>query len=129
MLPHNGVVDSLPALHLPDTLLRLTLGVHSNHPLLDGDYEFRTDNIEAAQPLVSGQMAQALNWLKEAWPGEPARIALTERDGFLLLPHKKEFFELPASTVSLDYKAHIEPMITDMATILATAALVRKIGT
>ncbi|GAA2877605.1 hypothetical protein GGQ99_000114 [Aminobacter niigataensis] len=96
---------------------------------LDKAYDFRTDNVEAAQPLVSGQMAQALNWLKEAWPGEPARIALTERDGFLLLPHKKEFFELPASTVVLDYKAHIEPMIADMATILATAALVRKIGT
>lgn len=96
---------------------------------LDKAYDFRTDNIAAAQPLVSGQMAQALNWLKEAWPGEPARIALIEGDGFLLLPHKKEFFELPASTVALDYKAHIEPMIADMATILATAALVRKIGT
>ncbi|KQU76587.1 hypothetical protein ASC75_02965 [Aminobacter sp. DSM 101952] len=96
---------------------------------LDKAYDFRTDNVEAAQPLVSGQMAQALDWLKEAWPGEPARIALVEGDGFLLLPHKKEFFELPASTVALDYKAHVEPMITDIATILATAALVRKIGT
>lgn len=95
---------------------------------LDQAYEFRSDNVEAAQPLVSGQMAQALTWLKEAWPGEAARIALSGKDGFLLLPHKKDFFELPASTVALDYKAHIEPMIADMATILATAALVRKIG-
>ena len=96
---------------------------------LDQSYDFRSDNVEAAQPLVSGQMAQALTWLREAWPGDPARIALSGKDGFLLLPHKKDFFELPASNVPLDYKAHIEPMITDMATMLAITALVRKIGT
>lgn len=95
---------------------------------LDMAYEFRSDNVEAAQPLVSGQMAQALTWLKEAWPGEPARIALSGTSGFLLLPHQKNFFELPAADVALDYKAHVEPMIADMATILATASLVRKIG-
>ncbi|WP_342635182.1 hypothetical protein [Aminobacter aminovorans] len=95
---------------------------------LDMAYEFRSDNVDAAQPLVSGQMAQALTWLKDAWPGEPARIAMSGTSGFLLLPHQKNFFELPASDVALDYKAHIEPMIADMATILATAALVRKIG-
>ncbi|WP_432287490.1 hypothetical protein SLT36_11255 [Aminobacter sp. BA135] len=95
---------------------------------LDMAYEFRSDNVEAAQPLVSGQMAQALTWLKEAWPGEPARIALSGTSGFLLLPHQKDFFELPASDLALDYKAHVEPMIADMATILATASLVRKIG-
>lgn len=95
---------------------------------LDMAYEFSSDNVEAAQPLVSGQMAQALTWLKEAWPGEPARIALSGTSGFLLLPHQKDFFELPASDVALDYKVHVEPMIADMATILATASLVRKIG-
>lgn len=95
---------------------------------LDMAYEFGSDNVEAAQPLVSGQMAQALTWLKEAWPGEPARIALSGTSGFLLLPHQKDFFELPASDVALDYKVHVEPMIADMATILATASLVRKIG-
>lgn len=96
---------------------------------LDMAYEFRTANVDAAQPLVSGQMAQALTWLKETWPGEPARLALKGKDGFLLLPHKKNFFELPASNVPLDYKTHIEPMIADMATMLAITALVRKIGT
>lgn len=96
---------------------------------LDMAYEFRTANVDAAQPLVSGQMAQALTWLKEAWPGEPARLALKSKDGFLLLPHKKNFFELPGSNVPLDHKTHIEPMIADMATMLAITALVRKIGT
>ncbi|CAN7198936.1 hypothetical protein [Aminobacter sp. LjRoot7] len=95
---------------------------------LDLAYEFRSDNVDAAQPLVSGQMAQALTWLKEAWPGEPARIAMSGTSGFLLLPHQKDFFELPAAGVALNYKAHVEPMIADMATILATASLVRKIG-
>lgn len=103
--------------------------VRSGVQELDMAYDFRTGNVEAAQPLVSGQMAQALTWLKEAWPGEPARIALKGKDGFLLLPDKRNFFELPASNVPLDYKAHIEPMIADMATLLAITALVRKIGT
>lgn len=102
--------------------------VRSGVQELDMAYELRTGNVEAAQPLVSGQMAQALNWLREAWPGEPARIALKGKDGFLLLPDKRNFFELPASNVPLDYKAHIEPMIADMATMLAITALVRKIG-
>lgn len=96
---------------------------------LDMAYDFRTSNVELAQPLVSGQMAQALTWLKEAWPGEPARIALSDKDGFLLLPDKRNFFELPAANVPLDYKTHIEPMIADMATMLAITSLVRKIGT
>lgn len=103
--------------------------VRSGVQELDAAYDFRTNNAEAAQPIVRGQMAQALTWLKEAWPGEPARIAFKGRDGFLLLPDKRNFFELPAPNVPLDYKAHVEPMIADMATILAITALVRKIGT
>ncbi len=80
-------------------------------------------------PLVTGRLARALQWLGEAWPQEPARIALRGGDGFLLLPQKKKnFFELPPIHKPLDYKAHIEPIIADMAALLATAALVRKVG-
>src|SRR5690606_31824832 len=50
---------------------------------LDASYDFRTDNPEAARPLVQGRLAQALQWLGEAWPDEPARIALKGEDGFL----------------------------------------------
>lgn len=96
---------------------------------LDAAYDFRTDNVTAALPLVSGQLAQTLEWLNEVWPGAPARIAINGRDGFLLLPDKRDFFELPPSTVAVDYKTHVEPMIADIATMLATASLVRKIGT
>ncbi|MGX5849756.1 hypothetical protein ACWGTO_22025 [Mesorhizobium sp. PL10] len=100
----------------------------SGDPLLDGDYEFRTDNVAAAKPLVAGRLAQALKWLHETWGDDPARVALNGSDGFLLLPQPKNFFELPAISVPLDYTRHIAPMIADMGSILATAALVRKIG-
>lgn len=102
--------------------------IESGIPAIDEKYEFRTDNAEAAQPLVRGRLAQALQWLGEAWPGEPARVALRGNDGFLLLPTPKDFFELPPASVRLDYKAHVEPIITDMTSLLATAALVRKVG-
>lgn len=102
--------------------------VSSGVPALDGLYEFRTDNVDAARPLVAGRLAQALQWLGETWPGEPARIALQGNDGFLLLPLKRNFFELPDISTSLDYKLHIEPIVADMAALLATAALVRKVG-
>ncbi|CAN7573693.1 hypothetical protein [Mesorhizobium sp. LjNodule214] len=100
----------------------------SGVPELDAAYEFRTDNVEAARPLVSGRLAQALKWLGETWPDDPARVALNGSDGFLLLPQPKDFFELPDISVSLDYQTHVAPMIADMGAMLATAALVRKIG-
>ncbi len=102
--------------------------MQSGVPDLDEKYEFRTDNAAAAEPLVRGRLAQALQWLGEMWPGEPARVALNGSDGYLLLPTPKNFFELPPVSVPLDYKTHIEPIITDMASLLATAALVRKVG-
>ena len=78
---------------------------------------------------MEGRLAQALEWLAEEWPEEPARVALSGKDGFLLLPTAKNFFELPDVTVPLDFDAHIRPMIADLGSLLATAALVRKVGT
>jgi hypothetical protein len=101
--------------------------VHSGDAALDEIYEFRTDNVAAAQPLVSGRLAQALKWLGETWPENPSRVALRDRDGFLLIPLSKNFFELPGISQPLDYKGHVEPMVADMAALLATAALVRKV--
>jgi hypothetical protein len=95
---------------------------------IDESYEFRTDNVEAARPLVAGRLAKALEWLNESWPGGQAWVALSRSDGFLLLPDVKNFFELPSISTPLDYKAHVEPMIADMAAVLATAALVRKVS-
>ncbi|PBB20452.1 DUF3137 domain-containing protein [Mesorhizobium sp. WSM4313] len=95
---------------------------------LDATYEFRTDNVEAARPLVTGRMAQALTWLRETWPYDQARVALSGSDGFLLMPRSKNFFELPDISQPIDYNTHVAPMITDLGAMLATAALVRKIG-
>ncbi|SFO05208.1 Protein of unknown function [Mesorhizobium sp. NFR06] len=95
---------------------------------LDAKYEFRTDNVEAARPLVTGRMAQALTWLGETWPYDQARVALSGSDGFLLMPRSKNFFELPVISEPIDYQAHVAPMISDLGAMLATAALVRKIG-
>lgn len=95
---------------------------------LDEAYDFRTNNLEAARPLVTGRLAQALGWLREAWPEQPARVALHDSDGFLVIPTTKNFFELPPIGEPLDYRTHIAPMIADMAALLATASLVRKVG-
>lgn len=101
--------------------------LQSGVPELDAAYEFRTDNVDAARPLVTGRLAQALGWLGETWPDEPARIALQGADGFLLLPHDKNFFELPPISRPVDYKEHVAPMIADLGAILATVSLVRKV--
>lgn len=102
--------------------------VSSGHPALDELYEFRTDNEAAAVPLIRDRLGKALDWLKEAWPDEPARIALSDRDGFLLLPVTgyRNFFELPDIAVPLDYPHHVAPIITDMGKLLAIGELVRK---
>lgn len=102
--------------------------LQSGYAELDASYDFRSDNPEAARPLVTGRLARALHWLADTWPEQPARIALKSRDGYLLLPLTKNFFELPGISTPLDYKAHIEPIIADMVSLLATASLVRKIG-
>ncbi len=102
--------------------------VDCGNPVLAQTYEFRTDNVGAARPLVEGRLPKALQWLGETWPGEPARVALQGSDGFLLIPSTKDFFELPGISTPLDYKAHIEPIVADMGALLATAALVRQVG-
>jgi len=107
-----------------DNLQTLQSGI----PELDATYEFLTDNVDEARPLVTGRLAKALRWLGETWPEEPSRVALKNGDGFLLIPLSKNLFELPGMWEPLDYKRHAEPMIADIGALLATAALVRKAG-
>jgi hypothetical protein len=102
--------------------------VTSGQADLDGTYEFRTDNPAAAQPLVSGRLAKLLRWLNETWPQQPPRVALQGGDGFLLLPVAKNFFELPGISQPIDYHAHVEPLVAELVSLLATAALVRQVG-
>lgn len=120
----SGAVTSFFRGLFKGTLQELQCGV----PELDEAYEFRTDKVEAARPLVTGRLPKALAWLGGTWPEQPARIALRGSDGFLVIPLAKNFFELPGISVSLDYQTHVAPMIADMAALLATASLVRKVN-
>ncbi|MGE0280160.1 MAG: hypothetical protein AB7P20_06050 [Rhizobiaceae bacterium] len=95
---------------------------------LDNAYDFRTDNPDAAKPLIVGRLAQALKWLGETWPSGQALVALRGSDAFLLLPLEKDYFELPAISTPLSYDEHVRPMIADLVTLLETAALVRQVG-
>lgn len=95
---------------------------------LDNAYDFRTDNADAAKPLIVGRLAQALKWLGETWPSGQALVALRGSDAFLLLPLEKDYFELPGIATPLAYDEHVRPMIADLVTLLETAALVRQVG-
>lgn len=95
---------------------------------LDNAYDFRTDNPDAAKPLIVGRLAQALKWLGETWPSGQALVALRGSDAFLLLPLEKDYFELPGISTPLSYDDHVRPMIADLVTLLETAALVRQVG-
>lgn len=93
---------------------------------VDSVHEFRSDNPAAARPLVNGDFVKALDWLHDAWPDQPARVAVSGEDGFLLIPTKRNLFELPGIRVPLVYETHVEPIVAEFATIYATAALLRS---
>jgi hypothetical protein len=95
---------------------------------LDNAYDFRSDNPDAARPLIVGRLAQALRWLGETWPSGQALVALRGSDAFLLLPMEKNYFELPGISTPVGYDEHVKPMIADLVTLLETAALVRQVG-
>lgn len=100
--------------------------VETGDASLDAVYEVRSDNPSAARPLIDGNLARALDWLRETWPGEPARVALCDGDAFILLPMSKNFFELPVGATALVYETHVEPIVAELAALIATASLVRK---
>lgn len=131
----NGFPGTLLAAKRPGRLARAIRGlfedgrlteVRSGDDGVDASHEFRTDNPQAAGPRVAA-MAKALDYLADVWPEGVVRIALRHKDGFLLVPTKKDFFELPPIGVPLDLERHVQPMIADLMTLLATARLVSRI--
>ena len=102
--------------------------VTSGNPEVDASHEFRTSRAEAATPLVQGTLARALDYLATEWRDDVVRLALTGRDCYLLVPAKKDFFELPSVDTPIDFDRNIRPMIRDLVTLLATAQLVNRIG-
>lgn len=91
----------------------------------DGSYEVKTDNRSAGVPLARANLPKLLRWLETTWDSGAPKIVLKAQDGYLLLPSKKNFFELPPNGVVLDYRAHAEPMVRELVALVATANLVR----
>jgi hypothetical protein len=102
--------------------------VTSGNPEVDASHEFRTNRPEAATPIVQGALAKALDYLATEWRDDVVRLALSGRECYLLVPAKKDFFELPPVDTPIDFDRHIRPMIRDLVTLVATAQLVSKIG-
>ncbi len=84
-------------------------------------YEFHSDRPEAAAELVNGPMTAIILWLGENWPDGIARIALNDRNIFILVPSKTNHFELPEIHVRLDYEWHIAPMSGQLWKLVSTA--------
>lgn len=93
---------------------------------LDAAFEIRSDNPDAARPLVSGPLGSALASVVKTWHGGPPRLALRSKVGFLLMPTRKDFFELPGVDTAASYERHIAPMVAQLTTVLETALLVRR---
>jgi hypothetical protein len=101
--------------------------IASGRAELDGAYEFRSDNPEAARALVRGDLGAALDWLRGEWTDGLPQLALLGNECFLMLASNRDFFELPGIAEDLDYERHIEPMIWDLVRLLALARLVRQV--
>jgi hypothetical protein len=102
--------------------------IESGDPEVDATHEFRTDHTTAARPLIEGPLVKALDYLSGVWRDDVVRIALSNRECFLLVPTKKNFFELPDIAHDINFDRHVEPMIRDLVTLLVTARLVSKIA-
>ncbi|HTO32461.1 MAG TPA: DUF3137 domain-containing protein [Pararhizobium sp.] len=102
--------------------------IESHDPTIDATHEFRTDNTMAARPLIEGPLVKALDYLSDVWRDDVVRIALSNHECFLLVPTKRNFFELPDIAHDIDFDRHVSPMIRDLVTLLVTARLVSRIG-
>jgi hypothetical protein len=101
--------------------------IPTGDPDLDETYEIHTDNHAAAKPIIEGPLLSALNYLRREWWTGEARIALRDKECFLLLPADRDYFHVPSIRRDVDYKTDVEPMIRDMVVLLAVAHLIRKL--
>lgn len=101
--------------------------VTSGYAPVDDSHEFMTSNRSAATPVVQGTLAKALDYLSGVWTDDVVRIALVGQDCYLLVPSKRDLFELPTILSDIEFHRHVKPMIRDLVTLLATARLVSRI--
>jgi Protein of unknown function (DUF3137) len=100
--------------------------IHMDESRIKRLYSVRSTNPVAAKALLDGNLGRTLIWLHGAWQDAVPRLVLSKDDIFLLVPSNKNFFELPPIGTDVDYVAHLEPMVREMAMLLATGSLVRK---
>lgn len=93
---------------------------------LDNTYEFRTDRPEEARPLLSGRFGEVLKWVDQTWRRGSPRLAVRRSELFVMLPSEKDFFELPPLDRPVSYRAHLEPMVKDFASLLAIVEEVQR---
>jgi hypothetical protein len=98
----------------------------SSRSRLDNVYDFLTDNIDEARPLLAGRVGEVLTWVNKTWRSGNPLLAVRRNELFLLLPSQRNFFELPPLDIPLDYRAHLEPMVRDFASLLAIVKEVQK---
>jgi hypothetical protein len=48
------------------------------------------------------------------------------RQRYVLLPTRRNFFELPKISIACEYRQHIEPMVTDISQLLGIAEEVKR---
>lgn len=93
----------------------------------DSRHEYRTDNSGSARTLIGATLDKAVDWLDRTWTEGPAQLVLSGRDCFVLLPTGRNWFELPGIAEDIAYDRHIEPMVWELARLLAIAKLVRQV--
>src|SRR5690606_32835076 len=93
---------------------------------LDNVYDFLTDNVDEARTLLAGRVGEVLTWVNKTWRSGNPQLAIRRSELFLLLPSPRNFFELPALDRPVSYRAHLEPMVRDFASLLAIVAEVQK---
>ncbi|WP_429127993.1 hypothetical protein [Ensifer sp. 4252] len=89
-------------------------------------HEFLTDNPEAGARVI-GDLSSALAFLEETWELGSVHVLLREESCYVLLPTKRNFFELPNTYVAMR-EAEVLPMISDFASLALTAKLMSGLG-
>lgn len=100
--------------------------LQTGNAALEGLYEIRTDNPQAALPLAHGKFARALGGLAAGWNDNLPRVALAGWSGYVLLPSTKDWLELPSIFTELDFGKHVEPLQGELLHLLDTALAVRE---
>lgn len=100
----------------------------SGNRQLDETHEFHSDNFAAARPVIAGPLTSVLTWLGNEWHGGDVRIALSHKEGYLMLPADRDYFSLPALENDVFYERDVKPIVKEMVTLLAVAHVVRHVA-